>query len=459
MVPQEALLSAHAAANLAGEKGDAQAAVCFGVLAKLSANIHDFLAALRAVESALEIWSDEPRWHALAADICLSDEITYDGDTQAKFDTLPAAIAHLEKAVKLEPQCVDHHLALGNAYQQATNQDPQLLKRAIRTLERACRMVPNQPEVWLALSKALMEAGDELNLTQAMKSAERALELAKNSGDRSEVVLPNIRLAEIALRNSNAQKAYWHALAALEAKPGDPQAVLVMTQSLEKLNHPEDALEALDRALPYANDLLDLKLTRTRLISQIQGTQTAQQELEALSHEHPDNPAVSAALAKVMAENGKYPDAIQIAQRTLQSNNGNLPEEEKAKLHHLLGNLFRQDGQLDQAVYHLSETTHLSPNNLEAYLDLGETYQDQRQHNKALAVFKQATSVAPQDPRPYVQAGMAMKDGKDYRGAESMLRRAVELAPGDVNIRRKLAGVVAMILVRQQPNNTGIPTI
>jgi Flp pilus assembly protein TadD len=90
---------------------------------------------------------------------------------------------------------------------------------------------------------------------------------------------------------------------------------------------------------------------------------------------------------------------------------------------------------------------------------LGETYQDQRQHNKALAVFKQATSVAPQDPRPYVQAGMAMKDGKDYRGAESMLRRAVELAPGDVNIRRKLAGVVAMILVRQQPNNTGIPTI
>ncbi len=457
--PQEALLSAHAAANLAGERGDAQAAICFGVLAKLSTTNHDFVAALRAVESALEIWSDEPRWHALAADICLSNEITYDGDTQAKFDTLPAAIAHLEKAVKLEPQCIDHHLALGDAYQQATAQDPQLLKRAVRTLERACRMVPNQPEVWLALSKALMAAGDELNLTQATKSAERALELAKNSGNRSDVAPPNIRLAEIALRNSNAQKAYWHALSALEAIPGDPQAVLVMTQSLEKLNHPEDALEALDRALPYANDLLDLKLTRIRLIAQIQGTQSAQQELEQLLRDHPDHPAVSAALAKVLAENGKYPEAIQIAQRTLQSNNGNLPEEEKAKLHHLLGNLFHQNGQLDQAVYHLTETTHLSPNNLEAYLDLGEIYQDQRQHNKALAVFKQATSVAPHDPRPYVQAGMAMKDGKDYRGAESMLRKAVELAPGDVNIRRKLAGVVAMILVRQQPNNTGIPTV
>jgi hypothetical protein len=40
-----------------------------------------------------------------------------------------------------------------------------------------------------------------------------------------------------------------------------------------------------------------------------------------------------------------------------------------------------------------------------------------------------------------------MREIKDYQGAEKMLRIASELNPKDTNIRRQLAGVVALNFV------------
>jgi tetratricopeptide (TPR) repeat protein len=118
-----------------------------------------------------------------------------------------------------------------------------------------------------------------------------------------------------------------------------------------------------------------------------------------------------------------------------------------ANLHGLIGRLLRIVGQLDQAIYHLTEATHLAPHVIEPYLELGRAHQERRQYRQALQIYRQATQIAPDDPRPHFQAGLALKEGKDYRGAESMLRRAATLAPSDVNIRRQLAAIAALNLV------------
>jgi tetratricopeptide (TPR) repeat protein len=116
----------------------------------------------------------------------------------------------------------------------------------------------------------------------------------------------------------------------------------------------------------------------------------------------------------------------------------------------LLGRHAHSTGQLDQAIYYLSQTIQFDPENLEAYLELGNTYQERRQYAKALIVYQQAISVAEKDHRPYYQAGIVLKESKDYLGAESMLRRAAKLAPNDVSIHRLLGAVVALNLVHNR---------
>ena len=116
-------------------------------------------------------------------------------------------------------------------------------------------------------------------------------------------------------------------------------------------------------------------------------------------------------------------------------------------MHHLVGTLSEKAGQLDAALYHLSEAIRMTPGDVDNYLELGRVFQKQRQYHKAQQILQQAMAAVPDDFRSYYQAGLALKDSKDYLAAESMLRRAVELAPENVLIRRQLAAVVALNLV------------
>jgi len=119
-------------------------------------------------------------------------------------------------------------------------------------------------------------------------------------------------------------------------------------------------------------------------------------------------------------------------------------------LHHLLGILLRQSGQLDQSIHQLSEATRIASNKLEPYLELGQTQEERRQHRQALETYKKAIRIHPSDPRPYYQASLLLKASRDYQAAESMLRRAAEKAPDDVTIHRQLAALVALNLVHNR---------
>ena len=116
-------------------------------------------------------------------------------------------------------------------------------------------------------------------------------------------------------------------------------------------------------------------------------------------------------------------------------------------MHLLIGQVFRQSGQLDESIEHLSKAIELAPNRLEPYLELGLARKERQDYQQALQIFEQATTIDPADPRAPFQAGLALKESKDYKLSETMLRRAVSLAPNDLNIRRQLAAVVALNLV------------
>jgi tetratricopeptide (TPR) repeat protein len=419
---QEDLGEAVAAARAAVDRQPNQP-LYHALHARLAQAVADETTALQSIQTALSLWPEEPRWHALAASFQMAA-----GDA-------PAAINHLGKATTLEPRHLPHHLALGEAYLQVGDSH-----HAIRALEHAVRIAPKQIEPYLALAYAYLSHGD---VARAAASAESAIAVAPDQ------IAPWLLRAEIALQLDDPRGAQKRAEAALRLKPDDPASLHLLARTLDKLGRPGDALAVLEKAIPLAPDPLPLLIERVRLLRSHRGPEAALAAWGELAAHYPDEPAVLAPLAQSQAAAGQKEAATRTAQRALRRSAALQPQEQ-AGLHHLLGRLHWQAGQLDQAIHQLSEATRLAPGEAEAYLDLGSVQQERRQQAMALQTYQKAIAITPKDPRPYYQAGLVLKSTRDYQGAETMLRRAADLAPEDLTIHRQLAAMVALNLVHNR---------
>jgi tetratricopeptide (TPR) repeat protein len=395
------------------------------LLARFSHILH-LPAASSAIQTAITLLPDEPRWYALAAKITMSN-----GDKTA-------AINYLEKAIQLEPRYVEHHLALGKLYLQFSEENNLTeALQAVKSFEHACRLAPELAEAWLLLARAHRVTG---NLDQAGAAAEQSTVLAQDSA------ASHLMQAEIALQSGKPDVAQDHAQTALHLQPDSQQAAMILSRALQALNRPAEALAVIDKAFPAAEQTLSLSIERIQLLRQSKGPEIALHTANELAQIYPDEPTVLAILAEVQADAGQDETAIRSAQKAILLGE-NLSTSQQASLRLLLGQLLRRAGQLDQAVHHLDEVIRLVPEKIDALLELGRTHQDRRQQTQALLMYRRAANIAPLDPRPYLQAGLALKEGKDYIEAESMLRRAADLAPNDPTIRRQLAAVIAINLV------------
>jgi tetratricopeptide (TPR) repeat protein len=386
--------------------------------------------ALQSIQKALEAWTDESRWHGLAATIYLAE------DMATGLPDLAKAQMHLEKAAALEPDYAPNLLALGHLYLQ--NGDA---KRAKTVLEKASQLAPNQAEVWLALAQAQLASGD---LEQAAASAEKAIELA---ADPTEALLLR---GEIALKANNPRGALSRAQTILRTETENPRGLYLLARALEALNRPDEALTALDKAMSLMDDPLPMQLERVYLLRRSRDLDVALPALQALVERYPGQAELLVLQAEWLAEAGKSEAAVQAARSALQGEAVELSPQRKAGLYYLVGSQMRRSGQLDQAIQHLNEAIQEWPDHLEAYLELGRAHQERREYKQALKVYQKATNIAPNDYRPYYQAGLVLKDSKDYLAAEAMLRKAAQLAPNEVSIHRLLGAVVALNLVHNR---------
>jgi len=456
--PRQALAAAHAAAESVQRPGPAfrseRQPAC---LVEIRPLIHALLArmlhfnggragdeafARQSILDALEIWPDEPGWHILAAEIYLSQ-----GNPDEVYDPA-SAIAHLEQAIKLDPEMVAPYLLLGQVYlMEGTSISA---KRAIYILEAATRLAPAEYEAWLALAQAYRMAND---LEGAAACAERAVELGPD------LIEPLLLRGEIALQANNPRGAQSRAQAALKLDPNDPAALVLLSRSYTAQDRPAEALSVLEKALPLAEKPLPLLLERARLLKLSNGPEAALQALHEITERFPDEPEALVRLAEALDAAGQPEQALLTAQRALRAgfgHLGSLNSENQAGVHFLLGRLLRRAGQLDQAVHHLNEALQINPEWVEAYLELGHTHEERRQYAQAVKSYQKVIAIDPANAQAYYLAGQALKESKDYVNAEAMLRRATELSPNDASVHRLLAAVVALNLVhnrRQAPIN------
>jgi tetratricopeptide (TPR) repeat protein len=401
-------------------------AFCNFLLAKIALNLDEYAISQAAIENAVDIWQDEPNWHFLAAQIYKSSSLTND------------AINHLLEATRLAPNNISYQLELGKAYYNNADDDPHILKQALKSFEYAAEIEPMDVQLLILLAKTQCLLND---LKNAELNARNALLIAPNRADIYQL------LSEIAYRNNNYQAAFEYANNAVQLSPKDLQSTIILVRSLSGLGRNNEALAKLNTVLPTIPDARLLQLEKVNILRKVNGARAGLDELQKLLITYPDDFNILNTLAKTYVELGETENAINTAQKALKARTDKTPRNEQANLHLLIGQVLRQIGQLDQSIYYLSEAIKLSPDRLEPYLELGLARKEMREYQQALQIFEQATSIAPDDPRAVFQAGLALKESKDYKSSETMLRRAVNLAPHDLNIRRQLAAVVALNLV------------
>lgn len=437
--PQQAKLAASRALEYWPNQAHAhlyELPILHALVASLAQRTGDMTQARESILAALEAWPDEPRWHALAAEICLSQSQAIDLDESRMDVLIQAAIDHLQEATRLEPDFYQHHLRLGQVFLQEKE-----YPSAIEALTRASQIKIEQPEVWISLSQAHLGVDD---LAQAAGCAERAIECAS---DPTEALLLR---GEIALKANNPRGALTRAQTVLREQPDEPNALYLQARALEEMGRPAEALDTIEHliTLVEANPLIELE--KARLLRQAKGLPAALQAYQALAADYPDEAIIQAPMARALMDAGQSEEAITVAQSALQNGANHLKPEDAAYLHRLLGRQARRVGQLDQAIHHLSSAVENSPYEIEAYLELGNAYQERRQFGEALEVYEKATYINRDDHRPYFQAGQVLKENKDYASAEDMLRRAAELAPDDLSVHRLLGAVVALNLVHNR---------
>lgn len=386
--------------------------------------------ALQAIQKALADWPEEPRWHALAAQIYLGS------DVQKGLPNRQKAKTHLELASRLEPHYTLHFIQLGRLLYEWGD-----YPQAITALEQAGKLSPDNPEIWMLLAEVQQAAGI---LDKAALSAEKAMD---SLPDKSPALILS---GKIALSAKNPRSALSRAQSVLSSKPDHTPALHLMAHSLEALQRPDEAIELLDKTLPMLKDPIPTQLEKLMLLYRSRGLEAGLEALQELVEEHIQSPELLALLAQWLSEADQVDAAVQTARAALQADQGRLAPIQQAQLYHLIGMKMKQSGQLDQAIHALSQATQLEPDRVEHYLDLASAYQDRREHAQAIKILEQAKLMFPDDYRPYFASGIVYKDNKEYVEAEKMLRLAAKMAPGEVSIHRLLGAVVALNLVHNR---------
>lgn len=379
------------------------------------ANINQPNFALKSFENALNLWPEEADWHKIAADL------------YAKLGEHNKAAEHISQAINLNPQNDTYLQTRADIHIQTNN-----LEKAKVDLERSAEIQTEDASCWIKMADVNRRLG---NLKEAEANIKNAVEICPNDNDIATFEI------KFLLDQNKYQAAVEKAEELLEKNNQDKTIRILLAQSKAKLGDFDGALRTLSEGQKSHSTIVEMQLETIKIKKDRDGIEGALPELIRLAQEFPEHSDTLETLTDWLIQTNRLKQAEETAQTILRI----IPDH--ARVHLMLGRLQRLNGQLDQAIKHLSDAIAYDPNLVEAYIELGKTYQDRRDLEEAIKVYQLGSKVDASDARPYFFAGMALKDCKDYPNAEVMLKLAKRYAPGDANIIRQLGVVTALNLI------------
>jgi tetratricopeptide (TPR) repeat protein len=251
---------------------------------------------------------------------------------------------------------------------------------AIRYLDAALEAQPSDGAALLALTGALLGAGD----------SGRALNTAR-------------RLEALA--------------------PGDARVHFSLGTLFMEWKHYPEAAEQFEQARVAEPDNFELLHNLGQAYSRLgKHTEAEAVFLKALSVK-PESVETLYQLAVVYSQSGHADQAIQVLVRARQV------EPRRPDVLLLLGRNAMEEGFLDDAVEVLESGVSLDAQKIEPHMMLGEAYTRKKQYDKALEQYEAVRKLQPRDPQAWVSIGRTLQYMRRGAEAEQVLKSTLELDP------------------------------
>ena len=247
--------------------------------------------------------------------------------------------------------------------------------------------------------------------------------------------------AEAFYLNGEDEKSKNKIFEILQNNPRYELAYILHSVILREAGKSSEAIKIINNGLEKCSDSKGLQIEKIKILKALDDISNGLMLASELSQRFPNDIEVLKILANLYHDIEDFQAAEVVARKSLHLQS-NQPD-----IHLLLGKVAKHQGQLDQALNHFSKAAMSIAEGVEPWLEIGDIYQDQQETEKALESYREAYSRNDKDYRAFYKTGLLLRDLKDYQGAEKMLKIASSLSPKDTNIRRQLAGVIALNLV------------
>lgn len=219
------------------------------------------------------------------------------------------AIAHFQQALRIQPDYAAAHDNLGNAYLRLGQSE-----LSLDHLKQAVALDPADAEARNNLGNTLLHLGRH---TEAAAAYQEALRIDPNYAEA------HINLGALALQNGRADDSLAHLQKALQIDPESADAQNNLGNTLLQLGRAGEAVSHYNRALELqlgnvrAQNNLAWLLATSPDARIRNGARAVELSESADRSTAGQNPVIAATLAAAYAEAGRFPEAVQTAQRAI----------------------------------------------------------------------------------------------------------------------------------------------
>lgn len=306
---------------------------------------------------------------------------------------------------------------------------------------------PDDGNNWLALTRALLEAGELGEAREAARNAAKwtfdldaalevaqglekvkALDLAAGLMRAASTLAPTrvdlrVRLADLLLGADEVDDAADVLREAVERFPDEVGVRLALADTLVRVGAAGDAERQAERATEVAPERVEawLALGRARRAA---GNDTGAAEAVGRANTiAPEHEGAALALAEVHAERGAPREALELLRGVLER----APESAAALVQ--AGKAHAQLGESLAALRHLREAIRLRPDAPEAHCDLGAVQRSLGQVDAAILSFRSALGLAPTSAAAHLALGQTLRGTGADDAAHAHFEAAVRNAP------------------------------
>ena len=230
-------------------------------------------------------------------------------------------------------------------------------------------------------------------------------------------------LGSLMAKDGKLDDAIWQYRAALNLKPGFPEAHFFLGNALEKQGMLDEAIAEYRQALwfkPFMGTthiLLGAALAKKGDYDEAVAHYKAAIKLDSESAIAQNN------LARVLQSQGKVDEAIEHYHTALKL------DPKLAEAHNNLGIALLQKNRVADGVAELRESLRLNPTNAESQFNLALGLNQQEQWEEAARLFSNTVAAASPDPNAHYQFAMALANSGQTRQAMAQYAAALLLRP------------------------------